>query len=84
MVALLNKAYKDGNTFLGLSYLEIFNNLPKEKTTNITIDDIHASINQHLVKENIESATLDADCNYILTDTGHYAAEEYSKSTSLI
>lgn len=32
LVALLNKTYKDGNMFMGLSSLEIFNHIPKEKT----------------------------------------------------
>ncbi len=72
-----------GTTACGLTCVEIYNSLSKEKISNISVEDIKNSINKHIVSNNIKSATIDPNCRYILTDFGRFSAEEYSKSIAI-
>lgn len=80
LLALLEKSRKDGTLKCGLKCSDILNEIPKEKSTNITLEIIKKAINKHLAQGNISSLSLDKDCNYILTKQGYQNAEYYEKS----
>ena len=80
LIVLYNQSCEDGTTAKGLNKLEIYQKLPPEKQQSISADDVLKMTKALIISKAIRSATLDRDCNYIITETGIDSVKNHLES----